>query len=93
MDKVNFHKADKIKKLVDHDLLFLPPYSTFLNPIENLFNQWKNLIKVCCSTTEEELFKNMETGSEKITSENCANYFRNMETYIAPCLKKEIILN
>ena len=45
MDNVNFHKADKIKKLVkdhNHHLLFLPPYLPFLNPIENLFNQWKH---------------------------------------------------
>ena len=48
MDNVRFHKTERILNLVaetNHSLLFLPPYSPFLNPIEELFNQIKILVR------------------------------------------------
>ena len=45
MDNASFHRSDEVKNVIEthgHQRLFLPPYSPFLNPIENLFN----LIKV-----------------------------------------------
>ena len=44
MDNANFHK--RVKRLLnrhDHRLLFLPPYSPDLNPIENKWAQVKFL--------------------------------------------------
>jgi transposase len=37
IDNANFHKSSKIKELIEEagcELLFLPPYSPDLNPIE-----------------------------------------------------------
>ena len=34
----------QIRELIEDngpELMFLPPYSPFLNPIKNLFSQWK----------------------------------------------------
>ena len=42
MDNVRFHKMKIIIDLFKsygHDILFLPPYSPFLNPIENVFSK------------------------------------------------------
>jgi transposase len=48
MDNVRFHRSEEVVTLIEahgHFAVFLPPYSPFLNHIEELFNQWKQLIK------------------------------------------------
>ncbi len=44
MDNVRFHKSDNIKNLITtsgYKYLYLPPYSPFLNQIENMFYKCK----------------------------------------------------
>ena len=46
MDNASFHKSEKVKKMIENAkcrLLFLPPYSPELNPIEKF---WANLKKL-----------------------------------------------
>jgi transposase len=67
MDNVRFHRSEEVVTLTeahDHFAVFLPPYSPFLNPIEALFNQWKQLIKRAQPTNENELYEAVPTASE-----------------------------
>ena len=60
MDNVPFHKNLEIKNMIEakgHMLLFLPPYSPFLNPIENMFSKWKQVIKSKRADNEASLFE------------------------------------
>ena len=44
MDNAAFHKSDKTRQIIENtgaELLFLPPYSPDLNPIENSFGTIK----------------------------------------------------
>jgi transposase len=73
MDNVRFHKTELVVNLIrsyGHKAVFLLPYSLFLNPIENLFNQWKNLIKRSEPQNEDQLYEAVHNASEKITPEN-----------------------
>jgi len=48
MDNAPFHNSQKIKALIEnagHKLLFLPPYSPDLNPIEHWWAKIKNAIR------------------------------------------------
>lgn len=48
MDNAPFHNSCKIKELIEKvgcELLFLPPYSPDLNPIENWWNKIKTAIR------------------------------------------------
>ena len=47
MDNVNFHKSSPINNLYNRRDLYklLPPYSPFLNPIENVFGIWKSIYR------------------------------------------------
>ncbi|MGL6009021.1 MAG: IS630 family transposase, partial [Culicoidibacterales bacterium] len=44
MDNVKFHKVASVIEEINSNgfaVKYLPPYSPFLNPIENMFSQWK----------------------------------------------------
>ena len=46
MDNAAFHKGAEMKKIIKdagHDILYLPPYSPDLNPIEKKWAQAKNI--------------------------------------------------
>lgn len=48
MDNAAFHKSDKTRKLIEDTgvkLLYLPPYSPDLNPIEQKWSHVKNIVK------------------------------------------------
>jgi len=50
MDNVAFHKSTEVRTIIEesgHSLLFLPPYSPQLNPIEEFFSKWKQHRKIC----------------------------------------------
>lgn len=96
MDNVRFHRTDEIQQLIrahGHVPVFLPSYSPFLNPIEELFNQWKTIIKRRQPTNEEQLYVEIHNASESVTQVNCQNYIRHMETYLGDCLNRNEILN
>ncbi len=85
MDNASIHKNPSIKDLVEyngHRLLFLPPYSPFLNPIENCFSKWKGYVRSTCCTNEEELLREVEVGIRKITNDDCEGYYENMLHYL-----------
>ena len=65
---------------------YLPPYSPFLNPIENLFAQWKGLVRSMKPTTEEELFNAMAEVKNVITSEQCSNFVARTNKNCHECL-------
>lgn len=96
MDNVRFHQNQAILQLIrshGHFPVFVPAYSPFLNPIEELFNQWKYLVKRRQPVNEDELYESLHRASEEITQENCTNYTRHMESYLGDCLNRSEIMN
>jgi transposase len=94
MDNVRFHKVEEVREGVErrgHILLFLPRYSPFLNPIENMFAQWKQHVRGLNSQDEQELLRNIDVVFGRITSENCMGYYRNMMDYIRRALNNESV--
>jgi len=94
MDNVAFHHNSSVRALIEgsgHHLVFIPAYSPFLNPIENVFNQWKHYVKQSQPLNENALLCAIEAGRLMITPEHCRNYFNNMETFIPRCLNLEEI--
>ena len=52
---VKFHKSSAVKDLQRRfHLEYLPPYSPFFNPIENMFSKWKEFTKLQCCNNETE---------------------------------------
>ena len=93
-DNLSFHKSEDIRLMIEnngHKLQLLPPYSPFLNPIENMFSKWKQYVKSQKPKSEEELMRYIEEGIRTISAENCLSFFQHMMGYIARCIRKEPI--
>lgn len=95
-DNVAFHRNPEIQSLIranGHETLFLAPYSPFLNPIEELFSQWKHHVRHAQPRNTEDLLVAINNAAANITEENCKNYVEHMETYYPLCLQRRCIEN
>lgn len=89
MDNVIFHKTEQVQvslSSTNFEIVFLPPYSPFLNPIENFFSKWKRSVRSSLPSNEEELITAIDEASLTIT------YCRNVLNYINMSLQREVIL-
>ena len=94
MDNVAFHKCTAVREAIIEEgceVKYLPPYSPFLNPIENLFSKWKTIVKRANPQNEGELMTAIQQGASLITSQDCDGYFCNMYRYIEKCVLGEEI--
>ena len=91
MDNVKFHKIEDVVVLMENNgcFLYTPPYSPFLNPIENIFSKMKNWIKSKEPKNQEDLFSLVDMASKEITPEDCRNYILHSEKYLIDCLEKK----
>jgi transposase len=92
MDNLPVHKVDIIKNLIiqnGHNLVFLPPYSPQLNPIEEVFSKWKNEIKILNPNNFSELETAIRNGHNSITDDDCRAYFRHTRQYAVKATRRE----
>ncbi len=80
MDNLSSHKVAGVREAitaVDAYLLYLPPYSPDLNPIEQAFAKLKALLRKVSARTVDDLWAAIAEIIELFPPEECANYFRN----------------
>ena len=58
-------------------LLYLPPYSPDLNPIEQFFAKLKALLRKAAARTRDALWETIGVLLESITAAECQNYLSN----------------
>lgn len=96
MDNVRFHHALPIKGwFLDRpniEPLYLPPYSPFLNPIEECFSKVHQAICMIRPTLERSLLSAVDTAFSSVTAENCEGWIRHARAYNMQCLRREPIL-
>jgi transposase len=79
IDNLGSHKSSAIKLAiasVGARLLFLPPYSPDLNPIEQLFSKLKTLLRKLNARTEEQVLRGIAAVLDAFSSTECSHYFR-----------------
>lgn len=79
MDNLSSHKVAGVRAAIEAagaELLFLPPYSPDLNPIEMAFAKLKSQLRAKALRTMEELWQALGPLSEAFSPTECANYFR-----------------
>lgn len=80
MDNLTSHQVDGVRqaiKDVGAFLLYLPPYSPDLNPIEQLFAKLKALLRKAAARTLDQLWDAVASCLDAFDPEECRNYFRN----------------
>jgi transposase len=78
LDNLSSHKRVSIREIIEvagATLLFLPPYSPDLNPIEMIFSKLKQLLRSMGCRTREALWNAMQSVLNKVTASDAANCF------------------
>ncbi len=79
MDNLGSHKSPAVRRVIRKagaHLLFLPPYSPDLNPIEQAFAKIKHWMRAASARSRDTLWRAVGTILDRITAEECANYFK-----------------
>ncbi len=85
MDNARIHHYRGLAEddeIIRMNIFYLPPYSPFLNPIENVFSVWKNKVVRGGARTEQELRTLISEKFDEITGEHCSAFYRKMIGYI-----------
>jgi transposase len=78
VDNLSSHKRARTRELIEAagaTLLFLPPYSPDLNPIEMIFSKIKQLLRSMACRTREALWNAMQTILDRVSASDAANCF------------------
>jgi transposase len=79
MDNLSAHKVEGIRQLIEAagaTLVYLPPYSPDLNPIEQLFAKLKTLLRKAAARSVPALWDSIGSLLAAFTPQECSNYFR-----------------
>ena len=74
-----------------HELIYIPPWSPELNPIENIFSIWKSAFKKLEKKTEQQVDEAIKTAATEITQRDCESCFNHSQTLYAKCIRMEDI--
>jgi transposase len=80
MDNLASHKSQAVRAAIraaGAHLLFLPPYSPDLNPIEQVFAKLKHLLRKAAERTVEATWRRIGKLLNQFSSTECANYLVN----------------
>ena len=79
LDNLSSHKVSGVRETIERagaTLLYLPPYSPDLNPIELAFSKLKRLLRDAAERTVEALWRTIGRLLERFSPDECANYIR-----------------
>ena len=78
MDNLSVHKGERVRELIGHrgcELLYLPPYSPDLNPIEEAFGKIKGLLRKAEARTREALVEAMGRVLSAVSKHDARGFF------------------
>jgi transposase len=79
LDNLAAHKVPGVREAISAakaEVVYLPPYSPDLNPIENAFSKIKQGLRSAQHRTQQKLWNNTQQVLETITPADAAGYFR-----------------
>lgn len=78
MDNLSVHKSKRAARLIEDagcELLFLPPYSPDMNPIEEAFSKVKGILRKAGARTREALVEATGRALDAITPEDIRGFY------------------
>jgi transposase len=92
MDNLGSHKNEKIKELINQTgakLLFLPPYSPDLSPIEECWSKIKEYLRSQAKRTYAALYKAITESFNQVSENDAKGWFR-QSSKIAQLIRKSL---
>ncbi len=87
LDNLSSHKAAGVREAIEQAgarLLYLPPYSPDLNPIELAFSKLKWLLRSAAERTVDALWSRLGQLLDAFPPHQCQNYFRHCGYPVSP---------
>lgn len=78
MDNCSIHKGKEIEDLIEQagaKLIYLPPYSPDLSPIENCWSKIKSILRSIGARSYPDLAQAIETAFNKVSLSDIRNWF------------------
>ncbi len=78
MDNLSAHKGERVRQLIEGrgcELLYLPPYSPDLNPIEEAFSKLKASLRRAGARTREALLEATGRALDTVTASDARGFF------------------
>ncbi len=78
MDNLSAHKSERVRELIEAagcEVLYLPPYSPDLNPIEEAFSKIKGILRKAEARTREALVEAMGKALDAVTVRDVRGFF------------------
>jgi transposase len=78
MDNLTAHKGERVRELIEErgcELLYLPPYSPDLNPIEEAFSKVKRILRKAESRTREALIEAIGAAISAVKAKDARGFF------------------
>lgn len=79
LDNLSAHKVAGVRRAIEAvgaRVVYLPPYSPDLNPIEMVFAKLRRLLQSAAARTMPELWNRIAGAIDYFTPNECANYLR-----------------
>ena len=79
LDNLGSHKGQAVRRAIraaGAHLLFLPPYSPDLNPIEQVFAKLKTLLRKADERSIAAVWNRIGSLLDRFSPDECANYIR-----------------
>ncbi|ORE00702.1 hypothetical protein BCV72DRAFT_326469 [Rhizopus microsporus var. microsporus] len=95
MDNASIYKTPEVRylfKYSNHHMCLLPPYSTFLDPIEERFSKLKSLVRRKPHLRDtRKLIEHIQESTYKICEENCQDWVEHSIEFFKDCMNKKEI--
>ena len=78
MDNLSAHKGERVRELIESvgcELLYLPPYSPDLSPIEEAFSKVKGLLRKAEARSREALVDAMGKALDAVSAQDARRFF------------------
>ena len=85
MDNLRAHQSSEVERIIrlhQAELRFLPPYSPDLNPIEKMWSKVKQILRRLMARAEEALFEAIGTALDLVTASDARGWYRSCGYFI-----------
>ena len=89
MDNATIHKTPEVKQ--GFEILYLPPYSPFLKPIEEFWSKLKAGVKRNLLTTDDTLLPRIIDSAGQVSGQDCQGWIRH-SFVVSRCIDGEKML-